>query len=66
MDRLTFRCSACGSDEFNIPADPQPNDTATCNGCGATTTVGDLKAAALQQSEEHAKRIAENAFKNRR
>lgn len=52
MTRMTINCSACGSDQFIYPENPQPEDTATCSGCGKTWVWGELKAGATEAGKK--------------
>ena len=45
-------CSDCGSEDFEYPANPKPDDMVTCNGCGRQDTYGALEAQALAQFED--------------
>ncbi|MFA6986338.1 MAG: hypothetical protein WC213_09035 [Arenimonas sp.] len=46
---VTLKCAACGSDQFERPANPKPQDKITCKGCGATGTYGQVIQAGKKQ-----------------
>jgi len=48
-ETVSIICSGCGSKGFEYPANPKPNDTVTCNGCGAQATYATILEAAEKQ-----------------
>lgn len=48
QDKMTFKCSACGSTSFLKPDNPKPDDVIACAGCGATGRYADIQAAAVK------------------
>lgn len=69
MDRITLKCAACGSDQFEQPENPKPDDKVACAGCGKTWVFGELKAAATEAAKKHFEQLLSDrlgkAFKKR-
>lgn len=67
MDKinLPISCTACGSKEFRLPAEPQPDDEVACNGCGKTWRYGDLQAAVTEAAKEAVGKAFRDAFRKR-
>ena len=62
-DRISFKCSKCGSSKFDIPTNPKPNDVITCAGCGATGRYDDIKTKATELAKAEVERKLRDAFK---
>lgn len=62
---LPISCSACGSKEFRLPAEPQPDDVVTCNGCEKTWRYADLQAATREAAKEAIGKVFRDAFRKR-
>lgn len=62
-DQITFKCSKCGSDEFEIPTNPKPNDMITCAGCGCTGKYGEVRKEAIKQSKEAVEKMLRDTLK---
>lgn len=54
---LRFQCAKCGSDKFEIPDDPKPDDTITCAGCGAQGRYGDIQSSARRQAKNAVEKV---------
>ena len=61
MSTINVKCS-CGSDNFEMPKNPQANDKIKCARCGATGKYGDAMKAAKSAIEKQLK----DAFKKAR
>lgn len=65
---IILKCSRCGSELFEHPADSKDNDMITCNGCGALTKYGVARESAIRQARELAEKRARDiisSFKTR-
>lgn len=59
--KVSAKCSACGSDQFRIPDDFEPDQMVRCASCGID--VGE-KQAVLDQLKAAAKKEVGDLFKN--
>lgn len=62
-DRITLKCSVCGSTGFEVPEDPRPADLIKCAGCGASNRYDVLQQQAVESAKEMVTDIFRNAFK---
>lgn len=60
---ITLRCASCGSDQFQRPDHPKPEDEVTCAGCGATSTYGQIMKSAKEQVMDKVAADFRKAFK---
>ena len=53
-DKITLRCSACGSDQFSYPpeADLKNEDVVTCAGCGAQGEYGVIRKQGIKAAKD--------------
>jgi hypothetical protein len=63
-ENIGFSCASCGCKEFNFPANPQPDDTVTCVGCGASNRYDEIQKLAAKLSQEAVTDIVRDALKN--
>lgn len=61
-DSITFKCSKCGSKQFQIPSSPKPDDVVTCAGCGATGTYAALRDMAVTQAKDEIGKMFKASF----
>lgn len=65
MAQLTFKCSNCGSEQFEQPSDPQDDSVITCAGCGAKGIYGEIRDQAMKQAKELFQGKLGNLFKGK-
>lgn len=51
-DRIEIKCAKCGGATFRYPSDPKPEDTITCEGCGASMLYSEMEASAMKLAKE--------------
>lgn len=56
-------CKNCGSDEFEYPENPQPDDMIKCVGCGDEAQFSDIEKQALDAAEVLVKKKLSKFFK---
>lgn len=61
-DSVSFKCANCGSKEFEIPSDPQPDDVITCVGCGAKGTYASIRDMAVSQAKDEIGKMFRDSF----
>ncbi|WP_414705799.1 ECs_2282 family putative zinc-binding protein [Pseudomonas sp.] len=61
--QITFKCSKCGSDKFEIPSTPTSSSQVTCGGCVGVETYGHLRKQAEDQAMKLIKGKLGNLFK---
>jgi DNA-directed RNA polymerase subunit RPC12/RpoP len=64
-DSLSLVCQQCGSDQFQFPSDPKPEDEVRCNGCGASARFDDLRQQAIAAAKTKVEELARNLFKRK-
>lgn len=47
--KITFNCVKCGSPDFKIPDNPQPDDIIICVECGKDDTYGSIQTEAQKK-----------------
>ena len=62
-DKISLSCAKCGSKDFKIPENPQPNDIVSCVGCGSESSYQDLQAKAIKEGKKMIEDLAKNLFK---
>ncbi len=61
--RMKLHCASCGSDQFDIPSDPKPDDVVACAGCSGTIRYADLQASSLKQAKELVEKSLRDMFR---
>ena len=64
QDTISFKCNKCGSKDFNIPADPQPDDMVSCAKCGVEIgRYADVQETLLKLAKEEVEKQLRDALK---
>lgn len=63
MAQITFKCAHCGSEQFDIPSNPKPDDVITCGGCGRTGKYSEVQKSARDKALKAAEDQAREAFR---
>ena len=56
---ITLKCGKCGGEQFSAPAEPKPEDHATCVACGNVVQLDDFIAKAREEAIKVADAFAE-------